>query len=298
MKILATGLSGLVGSRIEELLKDRYEFDSSTENITDKNLITSRITNSDADVVLHLAAKTDVDGCEKDKALEKEGDAWKVNVMGTENVASACSNSGKKIIYISTDFIFDGEKEGGYEENDLPNPVNWYGQTKLEGEKMVQGCSADYIIARIAYPYKRSLKTPLENEFSSSAYRKNFPRKDFLSGLIEKIKIGKSLKMITDHVMTPTFIDDIAFALKTLIDTNQNGVFHVVGSQAITPYETAILIADVFGFDKSNIGKTTREDFFRDKAKRGYNLYLKNDKIGKLGIKMKTLEEGIKEIKG
>lgn len=281
MKILATGLSGLVGSRIEELLKDKYEFDSSTEDVTDKNLITSRITSSDADIILHLAAKTDVDGCEKDEVLGEEGDAWRVNVIGTENVASACSNSNKKIIYISTDFIFDGKKEGGYEENDLPNPVNWYGTTKLEGEKMVQSCSSNYIIARIAYPY-----------------RKDFPKKDFLRGLIEKIKTGESLKMITDHIMTPTFIDDIAFALKTLIDTNENGVFHVVGSQAITPYETAILITKVFGFDKSNIGTTTREEYFKGKAMRGYNLYLKNDKIGKLGIKMKTLEEGLREIKG
>lgn len=280
MKILGTGLSGLVGSRIVELLKE-CEFESISSDVTNRDQIVESIKLSKASWVLHMAAKTNVDGCEEDKKLGGEGEAWKVNVSGTENVALACSQYHKKLLYISTDFVFDGEKESGYSEEDKPNPVNWYGKTKYEGEKKILTSGADYIIARIAYPY-----------------RKSFERKDFLRSLIEKLNKGESLNMVTDHIMTPTFIDDIAVAIQELLKQNEKGIFHVVGSQAITPYETALLIAETFGFDKSRIGKITREEFFKGRAQRGYNLYLKNDKIGGLGIKMKTLEEGIREIKG
>lgn len=279
MKILATGLSGLVGSRIFDLLKDKYKFDSSIEDITDKNLIQKRIEESDAPLALHLAAKADVDGCEDDKKYGEGGDAWKINVLGTQNVAEACAKTGKKLIYISTDFVFDGSK-GDYVEDDTPNPINWYGKTKYEGEVKVQSLVKDFIIARIAYPY-----------------RKNFQKKDFARGLIEKIKNGNQLSMITDHIMTPTYIDDIATSLDVLFQKNQRGIFHVVGDQGITPYDAAILICKVFGFDNSKIQKGRREEFFKDRAPRGFNLYLRNDKIERLGIKMKTFEEGLHEIK-
>ncbi len=279
MKILTTGASGLVGSRILELLKDKYDFDSSTEDITQKDLIQNRIKNSNAEIVLHLAAKTHVDGCERDKALGEQGEAWKINVEGTKNVAEACSKLKKRLIYVSTDFVFDGEKED-YVEEDTPNPINWYGRTKYEGELAVQKSQAEYIIARIAYPY-----------------RTGFARTDFIRSLIEKFKKGENLTMVTDHIMVPTFIDDIAFALDSLIQKDQTGVFHITGSQPISPFDAAVLIADTFGFSKSKITKTTRSDYFKGRARRGFHLNLKNDKINKMGIKMKTLQEGLLDFK-
>src|SRR3989344_9155773 len=159
MKILGTGLTGLVGSRIVELLSDSYEFENISRNtgvdITDKEKIIEKIKSSDAAIVLHLAAKTDVDGCEKDKALGEIGDAWKINVEGTRNVADACRESRKKLIYVSTDFVFDGTREA-YAEDDTPNPINWYGKTKYEGEKIVQNLLTPWLIVRIAYPYRAS----------------------------------------------------------------------------------------------------------------------------------------------
>lgn len=279
MKILGTGLSGLVGSRIVELLKDRYEFDSSTDDITQKDSIQNRIDSSNAELVLHLAAKTNVDGCEEDKILGEDGEAWKVNVEGTKNIAESCSKTNKKLIYISTDFVFDGEQESYIEENS-PNPINWYGKTKYEGEKTVQSFGENFLIARIAYPYRAS-----------------FNRPDFIRSLIEKFREGQTLNMVTDHIMVPTFIDDIAFALDSLIQKNQAGIFHVTGSQPISPFDAAVLIADTFSFDKSKINKTTRADYFKNRAQRGFHLNLKNDKIGRLGIKMKTLQEGLLDLK-
>src|SRR3989344_4235798 len=144
MKILGTGLDGLVGSRIVELLKDKYEFEPSNVDVTSKDKIAKKITSSDAPIVLHLAAKTSVDGCEEDHSSARA-----VNGVGTQNIVDACQKSSKKLIYISTDFVFDGSKDL-YSEEDKPNPINWYGRTKYEGEEIVKKSSTPWIIARIA----------------------------------------------------------------------------------------------------------------------------------------------------
>ena len=131
-QIIGLGLNGLVGSRTTELLNEKYEFisleRSTGVDITKPESLTLIKDYPHANFVLHMAAKTDVDSCEADKSLNEAGDAWKINVMGAKNVAQICRETGKKMIYISTDFVFDGEKALGerYSEQDLPNPVNWY----------------------------------------------------------------------------------------------------------------------------------------------------------------------------
>src|SRR3989344_5132524 len=256
IKIIGTGLSGMVGSRIVELLGGQYDFKNlSLEtgvDITDKTLIANILQESDAPIVVHLAAKADVDGCEKDKEKDvkilkyqnigeqeeewrREKTAWCINVLGTKNLMEACLKTGKKLIYISTDFIFDGENKDGYMEEATPNPINWYGKTKYEGEKIVENLNS-YCIMRLAYPYRIS-----------------FERNDFVRSIILRLKNKEPLQMVTDHFMTPTFIDDFAGALDILIKTKSQGIFHAVGSQFITPYEAALLIAKIFGFNPSLI---------------------------------------------
>lgn len=284
MKILGTGLSGLVGSRIVELLSDEYEFEnlsrSSGVDIIDKEGINQAINKSSASLVIHFAAKTDVDRCENDKALGENGDAWKINVLGTKNISEACQNLKKKLIYISTDFVFDGKKDSGYTEEDSPNPQNWYGQTKYEGEKIVQNLSIPWVIIRLSYPY-----------------RSQFSKIDFFRAMLGRLKRGEKLSVVEDHIFTPTFIDDVAFAIKNLIKKDALGIYHVAGSQFLTPFEGAILIAKAFDLNQSLISKTTREEFFKNRAARPLYLGIKNDKIEKLGVKMKTFKEGLKEIK-
>ncbi|MCL5114142.1 MAG: SDR family oxidoreductase [Patescibacteria group bacterium] len=285
MKILGIGLSGLVGSRVVDLLKADYEFDdlsiSTGFDITDKQSITEAIISSNAAIVLHLAAKTDVDGCERDKTQGADGDAWRINVEGTRNVVEACQKSGKKIIYFSTDFVFNGEKEEAYAEEDIPDPINWYAKTKFEGEKNVKTSATPYVIVRTAYPYRAIYDEKL----------------DFVRTILKKLKDKASIAAVSDHIMTPTFIDDIAKALDVLIKNEATGTFHVVGSQYISPFDAVLSIADTFGLDKSLVKKTTREEYFANRATRPFHLALKNDKIRKLGIKMKTFGEGLSEIR-
>jgi dTDP-4-dehydrorhamnose reductase len=283
MKILGTGLNGLVGTRVVELLSPEYEFESVSRStgvdIQNLDSVQKAIKNSTAEVVFHFAAKANVDGCEEDKERGKEGEAWKINVLGTKNVVEACRESGKKLLYISTDFVFDGKKDGMYSEEDMPNPIDWYGQTKYEGEKIVQTLPGS-IIARIAYPY-----------------RAIFEKKDFVRAIKARLEAGEAVKAVEDHAFCPTLIDDIAHAINILIKHNAEGIYHVVGSQTLTPYDAALIIADVFELDKSLISKTTREEYFKGKAPRPFNLSLKNDKIEAIGSDMSSFEHGLHEIK-
>lgn len=284
MKILGTGLTGLVGSRIVELLSPNHEFEhigpSTGVDITDQQSVIDAISRSDASVVLHFAAKTDVDGCEKDKFLGEYGDAWKVNVLGTENVIAGCEKSGKKIVYISTDFVFDGTKQTPYTEEDIPNPINWYSQTKWEAEKRVQIAVIPWNILRLAYPY-----------------RTTFQKLDFVRVILKRLQQGEEVKMVTDHVMSPTYIDDIAYALSTLLEKDQQGIFHCVGSEFVSPFEAGNLIAKTFGVDHSLIKETTREEFFKNRAERPFYLGLSNAKIQKLNVIMSGFEEGLQKLK-
>lgn len=282
-KVFGIGISGLIGSRVAELLSDRYTFDNlSTEtgvDITNPETLSVIEADREHSVVIHFAAKTDVDGCEQDKTLGEDGAAWKINVTGTENVIQACRTSGKKLLYISTDFVFNGEKPSGesYTEDDTPDPINWYGVTKYEGEKKVSESGLNFAILRPAYPY-----------------RSPFPqKKDLVQAIKSKLEAGQEVKAVVDHLMCPTYVDDFAEAIARILDGDAEGIYHTVGSQAISPFDLAHLIAREFHLDESLIKETTREEFFAGRAKRPFNLSLDNAKIEKLGVSMRTVSEGL-----
>lgn len=281
--ILSTGMSGLVGTRVEELLQDKYEFTdlslATNVDITDFDAVLKHIAGSPAKVIVHMAAKTDVDACEDDKILGEEGGAWMINVEGTKNIMEAAEKTGKRVIYISTDFVFDGTG-GFYDEEDKPNPVNWYGYTKYEGEKIILRDRRSSTVLRIAYPYR--------------AYF--IEKRDFVRKIIEMMESNQKVVGLTDHIFTPTFIDDIASALPIFLDKELSGIYHVVGSQSLSTYEAVKLIARTFGF-RENIKQLTRDIYFRNRAFRPFKLALKNDKILKLGIYMRRFDQGLKEMK-
>lgn len=286
MKILGTGLSGLVGSRIVELLQKKYEFEnisrSTGVDIVNKEQVLRRISQSEAPIILHFVAKTNVDLCEQDKKDGKNGEAWMVNVEGTKNIADACSQFNKKLIYASTDFVFDGKKDvsDGYAEEDIPNPINWYGETKLEGENIVRQLPTQWIIIRLAYPY-----------------RAQFIKDDFMRSIKYHLQNKEKIVAVSDHLFCPTFIDDLIWCVDQLIRHNSTGIFHTTSDQSLTPYDAALKISKVFSLDSSLISKTIRAEYFKNRAPRPFNLSLKNDKIRRLGIKMRAFEEGLIEIR-
>ncbi len=286
MRILGTGLTGLIGSRITELLSPNYSFESISRStgvdITNSDQVKEAITNSDCDVVLHLAAFTNVKEAEFEKAQGEASESWKINVTGTENIVAACNDSGKKLIYASTDLVFDGENtpEGGYTEGDGENPLNWYAKTKYEGELRVRDAKSPWIVIRPAYPYRAS-----------------FEKNDFVRLFIQKLENHEPLTLLDDRIVTPTFIDDLAHAVDILLLKESTGIYHTVGSTMLSIYHSAEVISDIFGLDKQLLSKTTRKEFLVDRPPEPFNSSLNNAKIRKLGAFMRTFAEGVQEVK-
>ena len=282
--ILGTGLSGLVGTRIVELLDSKYSFTdlslATGVDITQKEVVTKHIQNSQSAWVIHMAAKTDVDGCEKDKSADQTGAAWQINVEGTRNIVEAADQFHKRVLYISTDFVFDGT-EKVYTENSIPHPINWYGQTKYAGEQVVLNSSQN-IVLRIAYPYRAKC---------------GGPKKDFVHTLYHRLQRNESLTVLTDHIFTPTFIDDIAKSIETLIAKNASGIYHGVGGASLSPFEAAQVLARQFGFDERLITGVKTAGYYQGRAPRPLELRLKNDKIASLGVTMRAFGQGLEEIK-
>ncbi len=288
-KILGTGLSGLVGTRIVELLGKKFDFqnlDLTTGiDITNKKQLANEIVKSKADTLVHLAAFTDVNAAWEQKG-NKKGLCYQVNVVGTRNIVELCSQNQKYLVYFSTDFVFDGEKRTPYTEKDEPKPIEWYGQTKYWAEEEIKKISDDYCILRIAFPY-----------------RAEFPEKiDLIRRIIEGFKKETLYPMFADQTTTPTFIDDIAFGLEKVLEVKPKGIFHLVASSFQSPYELAIQIADVFGFNKKLVKKGLLAEYQKSQPSSARpwhkNLGLSNKKIKKeLGIEMSTLREGLRKMK-
>lgn len=308
MKIVLTGASGLVGSRFFDLLKAQYEIvplsSSYGIDITDKKKVTKFLKEKNPALIVHLAAKTNVDKCEEDKKgdrekLEKEkvlvdgeisfdsldSEKWKgsesafgINVVGTKNLSDYVQETGIKMVYMSTDFVFDGYTNRAYTEEDTPSPVDWYGQTKLWGERVIPN---DSLITRIAYPY---------------GFKSNI-KKDLIWTLFELLQTQEEVKLIYDQIITPTFIDDIVMAVSHLIEKNQSGLFNVVGNNFLSPYEIGVAIAREFGIPETKIEKTTRDVLYRGRAERPFKVCIQNGKLRNSGFEMTDFYEVLKKIK-
>lgn len=275
-KIALTGGGGLIGSRIIELLKNDFEFINLSSNImdiTNKDEVNKTLKNLNFDIFLHLAAYTNVAQANEQKDL-----AFKINRDGTKNVFEAVIRKGKKFIYISTDFVFDG-KNPPYFEDSSPNPQGIYGLSKYEGEKIVDPKKYDKsMIVRVSYPYR-------------SFFEK---KRDFFRTFKMLLEEKKPLKMINNSLMTPTFIDDIAYGLKYLFNNFVNDIFHLVGPQSLSPFEAAKLVAKTFNLDESLIGQTTYEEYIQ--LKPGLPQYSEIKTKKNNFWKMRSFEEGLIEI--
>lgn len=244
MKIALTGANGLVGSRIVELLRDSFEFvpfSQESMDITNRDAVHSTLSSTRFDLLLHLAAYTNVAGAETNEEI-----AHKINVVGTQNVFEVTQSLQRKFIYISTDFVFDGEHPP-YDELSIPHPLSVYAKTKYEGEKFIRN---NAMIVRIAYPYRA--------QFAE--------KKDFFRTFKWLIEQKKQINMIADSLMTPTFIDDIASGLKYLMTNYSPEVYHLVGKESLSPYDACLKIAKTFDLDSSLIGKTTLAEYIVGKA--------------------------------
>ncbi|MBU1117897.1 NAD(P)-dependent oxidoreductase [Patescibacteria group bacterium] len=286
MKVIGTGLTGLVGSRIIELNPDIEFINISLETgisiLDPQQLETVFAAHPDADAVLHLAAFTDTNAAWDQKG-DQSGLCYQLNVVGTQNIVNLCQKYGKYLIHISTDYVFDGQKPTPYLEDDPTSAIEWYGETKAMAEKVVLNSGISASIARLAFPYRAKYDLKV----------------DIVRKIKQKIENGDTLNLFDDQITTPTYIDDIAAGLKIFFEQKPVGIYHLVGSSSQSPFEMAQMIAQVFGLDNSKIMPSKLADYLKTENARPFakNAALNNDKIKTLGITTKTLQEGLEDMK-
>lgn len=275
----------MVGSRCVELFSPDYQLltpEIDELDITKAAALGRFLRAERPQQVIHLAGYTDVNKAHEQTG-DKNGACYKINVWGTRNLARLCRKFGMYLVHVSTDFVFDGKKQTPYTEQDSPHPIEWYGRTKYWAEQEVKKSGTDSAIIRIAFPF-----------------RAHFPKKvDLIRTILMRLEDESLYPMFVDQVITPTYIDDIATAMRTILTKRPTGIFHIVGSSSLSPYSLARKVATSFGFDPGLVKKGSLSEYLK-KAQRPYqrNLALSNAKAEReLGIRMRTIDEALKDLK-
>ena len=294
--ILVIGANGFLGSNIIQLRKTKeimdlnYQFlAADTENsniprditfyhinITNPQDTLKKIEKTSPDVILLTAAMTNVDLNEVDKEL-----AIAINTEGPKNVLEACKKTDSKLIFMSTDFIFDGiSKEGNYNENDTPNPLSHYAKTKYYAEQAIINSEIEYTICRTAV-----------------LYGWNKQKQNFITWIINKLQQNEPIQIVTDQLNSPTFVKNLAEILLKLIKKDAKGIYHTAGDCTLNRYEMAFKCAEVFDLKKELISQI---ESIEQKAIRPKNVGLDISKLKKLigsELKIYNLDDGLNYMK-
>jgi dTDP-4-dehydrorhamnose reductase len=292
MKILITGANGFLGYYlIQQLLDKKYSviatgkgecrlpyignenFNYQEMDFADPFSIHDVFEKNRHDVVVHAGAMSKPDECEMNPMK-----AYVVNVEGTVQLLINAEEYKNYFIFLSTDFIFDGDT-GMYKEEDAPRPVNYYGRTKMDAEEAVKEYEHNWAIVRTVL-----------------VYGKNHSGKDnFLSIIKNKLENGEEYSVVDDQIRTPTYVEDLAKGIVAMIEKKAKGVFHISGNEMMTPYQMAIKTAEYLELDKSLLKKVTAISFSQP-AKRPSRTGFVIDKARReLGFEPISFEEGLKK---
>ncbi|MFQ6618721.1 MAG: SDR family oxidoreductase [Fidelibacterota bacterium] len=290
-KILVTGCHGLLGQKvIYELIPD-YEvlgtglqknsfikedsFKYAKMDITDRDEVLRVVRSFSPDVIINTASFTEVDRCE----IEKDR-CWKVNVGGIEHLLSASRKIGSKIIHISSDYVFDGTK-GPYTEADRPNPINYYGKSKLASENILRGENRNYSIIRTIVLYGMGV----------------LKRLNFAVWVIDSLKRGKQIKVVNDQFSNPTLADNLAECIRRVIQLDAEGLFHFGGADLVDRCTFALRIAEYFNLN-SDLIEPVGTSSLNQIAKRPLKSGLVEAKArDQLGLKILGIDTGLERMK-
>ena len=261
--ILVTGSTGQLGSDVvKELLKRGYSTLSpnrSELNLCSEDNIRNYILNSNCEAIVHCAAYTQVDKAEDEKDL-----CIKINATATKHIAKCAKILDIPMIYISTDYVFDGTKDGKYTENDETNPINIYGESKLAGEKYVQEILDKYYIVRTSWVF-------------------NINGKNFIETMLRLSKANNQLSIVNDQIGSPTYTKDLSRLLVDMLETSKYGLYHATNEGYCSWYEFADTI-----FKLANINidiKAINSNEYASRATRPMNSKLSKDKLIEYGFK-------------
>lgn len=269
MRVSITGARGQLGTELENQLKPVHNLqtlDKPAFDIIDERII-DLITGFSPDVVIHCAAYTDVDGCERHPA-----DAHAVNVEGTRNVALACREADAAMVYVSTNYIFDGNKEEPYAEDDAVAPLSVYGKSKLAGEEQVRALLNRFYIVRTAWLYGAA-------------------GRNFVNTILTMAESRDTLRVVADQFASPTYAADLADAIGQLVCHPVYGVYHFTNSGSCSWYEWACAILRIAGKD-TRVIPIPAEEYQRAATPPRYAV-MGNLRGMKLGITLRPWEEAL-----
>jgi len=285
-RILITGANGMLGQRtiFNLALAKNYELlgvsledeavfsnvDYKCVDLTNRDDFKQVVYNFCPDFIINTAAFTNVDLSETERET-----AWKVNVKGVEYVAEAARVIDAHVIHISTDYVFDG-KRGPYSEKSRTNPLGYYGRTKLASENVLNTSGV----------FNTIIRTNVLFGIADS-------RPDFVRWVVSSLRAGKEIRIVTDQINNPTFIDDLVQAISKIIEFKKYGLYNIGGREFLSRYDFTIKIADYFQLDKSLIKKIVTEDL-NQPAKRPLKSGLLTIKAeSEFGFKPHSIEESL-----
>jgi dTDP-4-dehydrorhamnose reductase len=288
-RILVTGASGLLGSRIVELGADLgHEVYSSYNDhvlkqanslkidLQNNKQVKDALNSVKPNCVVHCAALSDVDKCEKNN-----DQAWRINVEGTRRIIKASEKIGASLIYVSTDYVFQGDR-GSYTEEDTTNPINYYGYTKLQAELLVKKMEGDWVVARPSVIYG---SVPAAGKIN------------FALWLINKLQKKEPVNIITDQWVSPTLNTNLAQMILEIIERRLTGVYHLAGATRINRYDFALRVAKEFDLDETIITPVFSKDM-NWAAKRPMDSSLDVKKASKtLNAKPMMIQEALSQLR-
>ncbi len=270
MKILITGGKGQLGSALAKVLindqvelVDRPQLDLASFYATGQHFKLYR-----PELVIHCAARTNVDYCE----LHPDG-TYRNNVTATRNVVNICQRTGAALVYISTDYVFDGQSKFPYREYEHCNPINIYGMTKYYGEQIVQQHLSRFYIIRTAW---------LFGDIGVN----------FVKTMLQKIPLQKTVAVVDDQIGSPTYATDLAQAINRLIRTEAYGIYHITNSGCCSWYQFARLIAERLGEHEGKIKAINSTQLNRPAPRPQYSV-LKDSFLKQFDIIMPTYQDAL-----
>lgn len=274
MKILITGAKGMLSSDLVKVLSTEHEITGLSHqelDVTNKRDVDICINDNKPDVVIHAASYTDVDGCESNREL-----AFQVNADGAKNVALVCRETGSAMVYVSTDYVFDGEKSSPYIEEDKPNPINVYGKSKLAGENHVKSILDRYYIVRTSWLFGKN-------------------GKNFVKTILRLSQEKNKLKVVNDQIGSPTYTLDLARAIKVLLNKPSFGYYHVSNQGSCSWYDFAREILKQNGFNDVKVTPISTEEFKRTANRPKYSVLNCQKFMDEFGYNLRNWQDGLKD---
>ncbi|MBP1712480.1 MAG: dTDP-4-dehydrorhamnose reductase [Deltaproteobacteria bacterium] len=274
MKALVLGARGMLGQDLVKILAPEYEiipWDLAEIDITREKETLEKIVKVRPQVIINCAAYTNVDQCETHR-----DQAFLVNAEGTKHVALASYTVKARFVHLSTDYVFDGTASIPYREDNSPNPMSVYGQSKLQGEIYVRKIGGDHLIIRTAWLYG--------------------PRgKNFVEAILSQAAEGKQIRVVNDQQGSPTFTRDLSQAIKGLLPITEQGIFHLTNSGSCTWFEFALHILEESGFKGNEVRPISSKELGRPAKRPAYSI-LDNSRYEQISEnKMRSWQEALKE---